>query len=90
MKKIITLVFVMLFSIVGVSHAYADADDTAWINKCINDNKDQGQTSETVKAYCTCMNGKMSSSETQSITAWEKTHKTEEEACGKASGWVGK
>jgi hypothetical protein len=35
----------------------------------------------------TCMNNKMSSNETLSITAWEKTHPTEVAACDKESGW---
>jgi hypothetical protein len=33
------------------------------------------------------MNNKMSNNETQSISTWEKTHKTEQEACSKAAGW---
>ena len=67
--------------------AYADADDAAWIKKCVNDNKREGATPEVVAAYCSCMNGKMSSNETLSITAWEKTHPDEMAACDKESGW---
>jgi hypothetical protein len=29
----------------------------------------------------------MSSNETQSITAWEKSHPAERQACDKESGW---
>ncbi len=47
--------------------AFADADDAAWIKRCVSDNAGEGQTAETVAVYCSCMNGKMSSSETQSI-----------------------
>ena len=75
---------------VAVAPAFADADDDAWIKRCVSDNKDEGQTAPVVLAYCTCMNGKMSSSERLSITAWEKTHPTEQEACSKDSGWKGK
>jgi hypothetical protein len=67
--------------------ARADADDAAWIKKCVNDNKREGATAEVVAAYCSCMNGKMSSDETLSITAWEKSHPTEMAACDKESGW---
>ena len=67
--------------------ARADSDDAAWIKKCVNDNKREGATPEVVAAYCACMNGKMSSSETLSVTAWEKTHPTEMAACDKESGW---
>lgn len=67
--------------------AFANADDDAWIAKCVADNGDQGQTAETIATYCSCMNGKMSSSETLSITAWEKSHPDEEKACSKAANW---
>jgi murein L,D-transpeptidase YafK len=64
-------------------------DDVNWINKCIADNKDEGQTRPVLVSYCTCMNNEMSSSETKSITAWEKTHKKEADACSKKAGWKG-
>ena len=70
--------------------ALADADDEAWIKRCVSDNKDEGQTAPVVTAYCTCMNEKMSSSERLSITAWEKTHPAEQEACSKQAGWKSK
>jgi hypothetical protein len=70
-----------------VSPALANADDAAWIKKCVNDNKREGATPEVVAAYCSCMNGKMSTSETLSVTAWEKTHPDEMAACDKESGW---
>jgi hypothetical protein len=67
--------------------ARADADDAAWIKKCVNDNQREGATPAVVTAYCTCMNGKMSSNETLSVTAWEKSHPAETAACDKESGW---
>ncbi len=69
------------------SAAHADADDAAWIKKCVGDNKREGATAEVVAAYCSCMNGKMSSDETKSITAWEKTHPDDMAACDKELGW---
>jgi hypothetical protein len=71
----------------SITIARADADDAAWIKKCVNDNKREGATPEVVAAYCSCMNGKMSSDETLSVTAWEKTHPTEMAACDKEAGW---
>ena len=71
----------------SISPARADADDAAWIKKCVNDNKKEGATAEVVAAYCSCMNGKMSSNETLSITAWEKSHPAEMAACEKEAGW---
>lgn len=82
-----------LFAVVGLAMAaasapaYADADDAAWIKKCVSDNAREGATPEVVAAYCSCMNGKMSSNETQSITTWEKSHPAEMAACDKEAGW---
>ncbi len=89
MKAAIALAAVLIsFGLVSsMTPARADADDAAWIKKCVNDNKREGATAEVVAAYCTCMNNKMSSNETLSITAWEKTHPAEMAACDKESGW---
>ena len=74
-------------SISAVAPALANSDDDAWIKRCVNDNSDQNQSADVLAVYCSCMDGKMSSSETLSITAWEKTHPTEQEACSKAAKW---
>ncbi len=89
MKAALALAAVLIsFGLVSsMTPARADADDAAWIKKCVNDNKREGATAEVVAAYCTCMNNKMSSNETLSITAWEKTHPAEMAACDKESGW---
>ena len=65
----------------------ATADDVKWINRCVDDNKNEGAKKEVVLKYCTCMNNKMSDNETQSITQWEKSHPTERQACDKEAGW---
>lgn len=70
--------------------ARADSDDVKWVGQCVKDNKDEGQTVEVITAYCTCMNNKMSSNETRTITQWEKSHKTEMEACSTQAGWKGR
>jgi hypothetical protein len=87
-RHVLSIVAFVGLAMAGASApAYADADDAAWIKKCVNDNKREGATPEVVAAYCSCMNGKMSSNETQSITAWEKSHPAEMAACDKESGW---
>jgi hypothetical protein len=63
------------------------ADDTKWITACVDDNKDEGQSAPVILAYCTCMNNKMSSNETRSITEWEKANPSAQEACSKEAGW---
>lgn len=83
MKKTL---FIIAF-LASTTAAFADADDDAWIKRCVSDNADQKQTAEVVAVYCGCMNEKMSSSERLSITAWEKKHPAEQEACSKAAGW---
>ena len=88
--KVTLALFAALLSLGLVSSstiARADADDAAWIKKCVSDNKREGATPEVVAAYCSCMNNKMSSDETQSITAWEKTHPAAMAACDKEAGW---
>jgi hypothetical protein len=70
--------------------ARADSDDIKWIGQCVSDNKDEGQTPQVITSYCTCMNNKMSSNETRTITQWEKSHKPEMEACATQAGWKGR
>ena len=83
------LVFALMLGVSALasSVAYADADDTKWVAQCVKDNQDEKATVEVISKYCTCMNGKMSSNETQSITQWEKTHVAERQACDKEAGW---
>jgi len=85
MKKIGALLLFASLAFSGI--AFADADDAKWIKKCVNDNKGEGASKEVVLAYCTCMNDKMDSNETKSISEWEKTHPKEMKACEKESGW---
>jgi hypothetical protein len=74
----------------GTAYAQQSSDDVKWITQCVSDNKDEGQTAPVVLAYCTCMNDKMPSSETRSITQWEKANPRTMEACSAEAGWKGK
>jgi hypothetical protein len=67
-----------------------NADDAKWVKRCVDDNKDEKQTPAVVASYCACMVALMDNNETASVSQWEKTHKAEENKCGKQSGWVGK
>jgi len=65
-----------------------NADDVKWINQCIQDNRGEpGATPEIARAYCVCMNEKMDSNESQSISQWEKSRPNERRACERQSGW---
>ena len=85
MRYGIVVSVVVFFGLVGV--ARADSDDVKWIAQCMKDNQDAKVDASVIQKYCACMNNKMSSNETQSITQWEKTHTAEREACDKESGW---
>ena len=63
-----------------------DADDLKWVNQCIDDNKG-GALPEIIRKYCVCMNEKMDSNETRTISQWEKANPRARAACDKASGW---
>ena len=66
--------------------ALANNDEDAQIAKCIDDNSDEGQSEETLTAYCQCASSKMNDFGA-SITNWEKQHADEQEACSKEAGW---
>jgi hypothetical protein len=84
----ILLTLTLAFSSISTTAATAaTTDDVKWINQCADDNKGEGATVEVVLKYCTCMNNKMDTSETKSITQWEKTHETERKACDQEAGW---
>ncbi|MEO5356653.1 MAG: hypothetical protein H7844_05070 [Nitrospirae bacterium YQR-1] len=86
MKKITVILFLTAF-VMASGLAFGDADDTKWIAQCIKDNKGEGAKEEVVYKYCECMNSKMDSNETQSITQWEKSHPKEMKECEKKAGW---
>ena len=66
--------------------AFANNDEDAQIDQCIEDNSDAGQTEETLTTYCQCASGKMNDFGA-SVTAWEKNHADQQEACSKEAGW---
>jgi hypothetical protein len=85
MRNAIAASLVVLFGLAGA--ARADSDDVKWIAQCLKDNQDAKVDASVIQKYCSCMNDKMSSNETQSITQWEKTHPAERKACDQVAGW---
>lgn len=85
-KKIAIVALLALTGMTGPTFA-ASKDDTAWVNKCIADNKGEGAKASVVKAYCECMNNEMSDNETLSISAWEKKNPKTQAMCSKKAGW---
>jgi hypothetical protein len=82
--------FSAFMAVTAVTPVRADSDDVKWVGQCVSDNKDEGQSVDVITSYCSCMNDQMSSSETRTITQWEKSHKKEMEACATKAGWKGK
>ncbi len=78
---------VVFASLLTMGGARADSDDVKWIAQCMKDNQDAKVSAAVIHKYCACMNDKMSSDETQSITQWEKTHVAERKACDREAGW---
>ncbi len=85
--KAVALGLVVFVSLFGAKAGYASSDDAKWVAQCIADNKDEKASIEVITKYCTCMNNKMSDSETLTISQWEKTHPAEMKACDKEAGW---
>lgn len=87
MKKYLIGTSLIFGAFLVVNPVLAGSDDFKWVNQCIEDNKSEGQEDSVVIAYCSCMNNKMSATETQSISEWEKTHPKEAEECAAQAGW---
>jgi hypothetical protein len=92
--RVLTLSVLLASSIAAATGAATGAfaqsmnqDDLKWINQCIRDNRDEGASASVVRAYCICMNEKMDSNETRSITQWEKANPAARRACEKEAGW---
>ena len=61
------------------------------IGQCLEDNADEGQTTDAVSAYCSCANEKMMQDNYGrdiDISEWEKMNADGQEACSKEAGWV--
>jgi hypothetical protein len=90
MKPVLTLALALAAITSLPAFAQQTSDDVKWIKECVADNKDEGQSAPVILGYCTCMNNKMSSNETRSITQWEKANPRALEACAREAGWKGK
>lgn len=67
------------------------AEDGDIIGQCLEDNADEGQTTEALATYCSCANEKMMQGDYGrdiDISDWEKMNPEGQEACSKEAGWV--
>ena len=90
MRQIFVAATATTLAVVFAMPASAGPYDKEWTDRCIRDNKDEGQTSQTVAIYCTCMVALMPESETRSVTQWEKSNKQAENRCSAQAGWKGR
>ena len=63
------------------------------IGQCLEDNADEGQTTDALATYCSCANEKMMQDNYGrdiDISEWEKMNPDGQEACSKEAGWVSK
>jgi hypothetical protein len=61
------------------------------LGQCLEDNADEGQTTDAVATYCSCANEKMMQDNYGRdihISEWEKMNADGQEACSKEAGWV--
>ena len=73
---------------IPVAQAAADGDI---IGQCLEDNEDEGQSTETLATYCSCANEKMMQDNYGrdiDISEWEKMNPDGQEACSKQAGWI--
>ena len=89
--RILALSVLLVGSVMASDAALAQSmnqDDLKWINQCIRDNQGEpGGTPPIIRAYCVCMNEKMDSNETRSISQWEKANPGARRACERQAGW---
>jgi hypothetical protein len=67
------------------------AEEGDIIGQCLEDNADEGQTTDAVATYCSCANEKMMQDNYGrdiDISEWEKMNADGQEACSKEAGWV--
>lgn len=50
-------------------------------------NRNEGAKAEVVRKYCECMNNKMDSNETRSVSQWEKANPGAMQDCERQAGW---
>jgi len=84
---IVVAVGLLLPGCVAGAASSSSADDRRWINQCMADNRGARVSTSIVRAYCSCMNDRMSNNETRSISQWERANPRAREACERRSGW---
>lgn len=66
-------------------------EDGDIIGQCLEDNADEGQSTDALATYCSCANEKMMQDNYGrdiDISEWEKMNPDGQEACSKEAGWV--
>lgn len=86
--KHIPFLLLAVLATAGCVTTSSSAEDRRWINQCIRDNRDEGESRRVVTAYCTCMVNRMSDNETRSVTQWERANPRARRECAREAGWT--
>ena len=90
MKPIIFCLILAAHGLTLPAVALAAAENDT-IGQCLEDNADEGQTTEALATYCACANEKMMQEnydQDLDISDWEKRNPEGQEACSKEAGWI--
>ena len=81
---------ILLLILLTPLSAFAAAEGDI-LGQCLEDNADEGQTTDAVATYCSCANEKMMQDNYGrdiDISEWEKMNADGQETCSKEAGWV--
>ena len=87
MKNLLTSCLVAITSVAHGYPGHAQSEDAQYVRKCVQDSEGMAASQEVKLMYCTCMVGKMSATETRSVTVWEQANVAEARECAQLSGW---
>jgi hypothetical protein len=87
------LILAALVALTFTSHATMawGVEDGDIIGQCLEDNEDEGQSTQALATYCSCANERMMQDNYGrdiDISEWEKMNPDGQEACSKEAGWV--
>jgi hypothetical protein len=88
--RLIAAASILLLVSVFPAQSFAAAEGDI-LGQCLEDNADEGQTTDAVATYCSCANEKMMQDNYGRdihISEWEKMNADGQEACSKEAGWV--
>jgi hypothetical protein len=87
MRTLLASCLVIVTTVALSYPSHAQSEDAQYVRKCVQDSAGMAASQEVKLMYCTCMVGKMSATETRSVTQWEQANVAEARECAHLSGW---